>query len=1699
MTAKGQIRRWGQRTLWALTVGLVPLLLPFAGAGAGAVPAEALVDHVVHISVDGVNAEMLADLMATDPAGTATWRRLRDEGASTFNARTDVTNTRTLPNHTSMLTARPVDQPAGLPATTHHGWTTNVDPLPGATLHNSGNPDLTYVPSVFDVVHDNGLSAALFASKSKFSLFDVSYDTPNAAADVTGPDNGPDKIDSYVFTENTVALTEAVTTDLATNARDYTFVHFRNPDWAGHGHGWGSPEYLDQLRAVDDHLALILSTIEGDPGLAGTTSVILTSDHGGGVPAADHSDPNGPVNHTIPVFVWGPGVTPGGDLYAMNADRADPGTDHPSHTAPAQPIRNGETGTLALALLGLPPIPGSLMNQPLDLPANRPPAVSLPAEGFLDPPDAPLSVQLEAADPDGQPLTFDLDPGTPLPDGLAMSATGLVTGTASSTGSWDVTVRVTDGTFTTSDTVTWVIDPAAASTVHTVRTDPPGLVITVDNVTSTGASTHTLQPGQRLPVRAPLTQAGLTFVGWTSDRAAEHDIVGGKSPTDVVARYVTTAAPVNAALAGSAQQSSTHTFPACGAHSADKAIDGSIAGLEEDCSVSHTTDDVEGWWQVDLGEPLLIEHVDVFNWTHHSLQRLSDGYVLVSPFPFGDRSLAELLADPSVRATYFSDQLQRPTTFMAGTRGRYVRVQIQGQPRAVVMSEVEVVAGPQRPPVVVAEGPTDPVPPGSPVALNAADSVDPDGTPLTFSWRLQGGDPGGAEFDDPSSAAPVLDTAGVTGAATTALLTVTDADGQTASATLTITFEGVRAVVSDPGGPFVVGDLVTVDASGSSASDGGALTFAWDLDDDGTADDATGATAVLDTTATGRGLHDVTVVASSASLGTSDVAVAQIVVHAPPVVAIADPGGPVEVDTVVALDASASFDPEAGDLVLLWDLDGDGQTDDAAGATADLDTAGLPEGVHTVTLEARSPVSGLATVGTVEVEIVYPPEPPVAALADPGGPHEAGTEVTLDASGSTDPEGGPLTFEWDLTGDDVFDDATGATTAFDTTGLAEGTHPVAVRVTSQASGLVATASGVVAVVEPVIVYTPPEAVLADPGGPFGPGNTIDLTASGTDPEGGDLFFAWDLGSGDFDDAVGETVTIAADDLGPGDHVVRVRVTSSVSGLSDTAERLVVVHGPPSVVLVAPSVATITDDITLDASASTEPQGAALTFYWDVDGDGTVETGLGNGPVVTVPAADLGRGVHHAYVVATSELTGMQGLAIAHIVIHEPPSAEVTGPTAAVTSGTVVTLDASGSHDPEGGLLGYAWDVDGDGAADVTGATVGVDTTGWPVGTREVAVTVTSAASGLTGTATHAIVVTDVPDDNPPTDDGGDPPAPVSPPADDGATPTEEPAPTEDPGDEPLSAAGMADTPIDAAIELSQRLWSTAQRGGDGQAASLVVLSRDDAFADSLTGSALSGDGPLLFTATDALDPATAAEIDRVLAPGGEVLVLGGESAIGPAVTSQLATAGYAVTRLAGPSRVETALAVADELATRRGQPLRVAVARADSPADNPTAAWADSVSAGGWAARTGQPILLTQSATLHTEVEKWLAKRPTAGRLVLGGTSAIADEVAAALGAHDRVGGANRFATAVALAESEWDGINGVVVAAGNLTDGWAYGLASAGLSARTGRPLLLVEHDRLPAETAAATCRPDRVPVDVIGGLTQVSDGVRTALTAPC
>lgn len=321
----------------------------------------ATVNHVVHVSLDGLGARYLQFYVTNAPSGFPWFNWLMTNGAFTFNARCDYDYSETVPNHITMFTARPVSQPAGLTNTLHHGYFNN---FPGAadTIHANGNPAVPYKGSFFDVAHDFGRSTAFYASKTRLGICDRSYDATNGALDGEGADNGKDKIDFASVLDqsgnNVSNLVNTLVQNLSSAApTNYSFIHIAEPDLTGHASGWGGVNWSNMVRFVDGQLGRIIQCLTTNPVFTTNAALIVSADHGG--IGTSHTTASLLTNYTIPFFLWSPGTPAGADLYSVFINRANPGTNRPDWAASPQPIRNADGGNLGLALLGLPPIPGS--------------------------------------------------------------------------------------------------------------------------------------------------------------------------------------------------------------------------------------------------------------------------------------------------------------------------------------------------------------------------------------------------------------------------------------------------------------------------------------------------------------------------------------------------------------------------------------------------------------------------------------------------------------------------------------------------------------------------------------------------------------------------------------------------------------------------------------------------------------------------------------------------------------------------------------------------------------------------------------------------------------------------------------------------------------------------------------------------------------------------------------------------------------------------------------------------------------------------------------------------------------------------------------------------------------------------------------------------------------------------------------------
>jgi hypothetical protein len=324
--------------------------------------------------------------------------------------------------------------------------------------------------------------------------------------------------------------------------------------------------------------------------------------------------------------------------------------------------------------------------------------------------------------------------------------------------------------------------------------------------------------------------------------------------------------------------------------------------------------------------------------------------------------------------------------------------------------------------------------------------------------------------------------------------------------------------------------------------------------------------------------------------------------------------------------------------------------------------------------------------------------------------------------------------------------------------------------------------------------------------------------------------------------------------------------------------------------------------------------------------------------------------------------------------------------------------------------------------------------------------------------------------------------------------------------------------IGTAVAVSQQLWPTTTKnkndfyapGDNRPLAKSAVLSRSDQFADALGGSALAAhdSGPLLLTETGALNPATAHELTRALAPGATVYLLGGEKALSPAVFTAVQKLGFNPQRISGDDRFSTSVAIAQQMAgdmrDSGGHPAvqRVMVATAkDFP---------DALAAGTAAGATPDTVLVLTDGTAMPSatsafLHQWAGTTAGANVYPVGGA---ANSAAKTLGAAvpagnlklDALVGSDRYATA-ALVAHQFFGSTGTPHMYGLATGlNWADALSGGAAMGTLDGPLLLTPQSSLAPATRGFLNdeRNAGNPVEVgvvLGGTAAISNGVLNSL----
>jgi plastocyanin len=156
--------------------------------------------------------------------------------------------------------------------------------------------------------------------------------------------------------------------------------------------------------------------------------------------------------------------------------------------------------------------------------------------------------------------------------------------------------------------------------------------------------------------------------------------------------------------------------------------------------------------------------------------------------------------------------------------------------------------------------------------------------------------------------------------------------------------------------------------------------------------------------------------------------------------------------------------------------------------------------------------------------------------------------------------------------------------------------------------------------------------------------------------------------------------------GPGQQGMFGRVYVNAAGT--------VPAGPPTASFTTtPGTAGVSQNVILNASGSTDPNGTIVRHEWDLDNDGFYERDTAGNPVTT--HSYLTPGEHHIRLRVTDNDALISEIED-HVHVTARPTAAFTASANPATAGQPVAFDASGSTDPDGSILNYRWDLDGDG-------------------------------------------------------------------------------------------------------------------------------------------------------------------------------------------------------------------------------------------------------------------------------------------------------------------------------------------------------------------------------------------------------------------
>ena len=550
---------------------------------------------------------------------------------------------------------------------------------------------------------------------------------------------------------------------------------------------------------------------------------------------------------------------------------------------------------------------------------------------------------------------------------------------------------------------------------------------------------------------------------------------------------------------------------------------------------------------------------------------------------------------------------------------------------------------------------------GQTVHFDASKSVDPDGNIVKFMWDWDSD----GDFDEVTEN-PYIEHAFSKVGEHEVTLKVVDSQGGTDEITLTVSVIKNQPPEAKftyaPQNPTLLDSIVFIDQS--LDPDGTIVKWLWDFGD-GTISSERNPTHKYEKKGT-----FIVKLSVEDDVGATSTATATVnVINLPPKAAFSFKPLRPRVEEEVVFDASLSDDKDGKIVRYKWDWDSDGTVDEET-ASPVIKHKFSQGGLHRVTLHVTDDDGATDEISQV-ANVLQPPE--AAFDFKPINPSTLDEINFFDLSADVD--GRVVSWKWDF-GDGTSSEVPNPTHRYER----KGAFVVRLTVTDN-DGLSSTVSRTL-----VIRNLPPEVSLSyEPQNPI-VGEEVSFKATGEDPDGEIVEYIWDFGDGSVIERKEPCVTHKF--TSPGKYAITLKARDN-DGAESVVTKTVNIKGssPNANFTFTPGKVTVLVEMQF-VDHSSDPDGNIVSWHWDF-GDGTTSTERN-------PTHRYRRKGTFTVKLTVMDDDGLTDTKEAKIeVVNVPPEASFAFSPKEPYAGQEISFDASGSEDPDGKIVGYAWDF-GDG-------------------------------------------------------------------------------------------------------------------------------------------------------------------------------------------------------------------------------------------------------------------------------------------------------------------------------------------------------------------------------------------------------------------